>query len=62
MNKYDMICYEKTYNDSLYWEDVEVSTKKERSENWTECRCLTDRFFDELVARGYLVPRSQHKS
>lgn len=62
MNKYDITCYEKTYNDSLYWEGVEHSTNTERRQNWVECRSLTDGFFNELVARGYLIPRSERKS
>jgi hypothetical protein len=58
MNTYDLNSYEKTYDDPRYWEDSFCDSEQQRRQNWSNCRTLTDRFYDELVIRGYLVPKS----
>lgn len=61
MNIYDLNSYENTYQDSRYWENQEISDQEKRS-NWADCRALTDKFFDELVTRGYLVRHKDPKN
>ncbi|ACK73581.1 hypothetical protein PCC7424_5233 [Gloeothece citriformis PCC 7424] len=61
MNRYDLTSYEKTYNDFRYWEGSEETNETQRRQTWQQCRSMTDHFYDELVSRGYLVPRSDPK-
>lgn len=56
MNPFDLKCYEKTYMDSRYWGESSTQDDDKRRQSWADCRNLTDRFYDELVARGYLTP------
>ncbi len=60
MNLFDLKCYQKTYRNSQYWDDASMSAV-EKQKNWILCRAMTDRFYDELVARGYLVPQSYNR-
>lgn len=62
MNTYDLKCYEKTYQDPQYWDRVECDTQFEQYQVWANCRHLTDRFYGELILRGYLVPRSEKQT
>ncbi|WP_013323495.1 hypothetical protein [Gloeothece verrucosa] len=59
MNNYDLKCYEKTYKDPKYWDRVELSSQGDRQKVWADCRGLTDSFYNELIARGYLLPFSK---
>lgn len=61
MNLFDLKCYQKTYRDSQYWDDNSSMSVVEKQQNWIMCRAMTDRFYDELVARGYLVPQSYNR-
>ncbi|MGK7946240.1 MAG: hypothetical protein AB4058_17400 [Microcystaceae cyanobacterium] len=58
MNTYDLKCYEKTYNDPRYWDQVGYTSKFEQYQLWANCRGVTDEFYNELIHRGYLVPRT----
>jgi hypothetical protein len=55
MNTFELNCYQKTYDDHRYWLGVKPKSRSERYKHWSECRVLTDFFYDELVRRGYLV-------
>lgn len=61
MNIYDLNSYEKTYHDPHYWDGESSDDDAIRHSAWVDCRALTDRFFDELVSRGYLVPCNNTK-
>ncbi len=62
MNTYDLKCYKKTYQDPHYWDKVECSSQSEQDQHWANCRHLTDRFYQELLLRGYLIPRSENQT
>jgi hypothetical protein len=57
MNPYDLKCYEKTYNDPGFWHQTKSNSEADKKRQWSDCRNLTDHFYDELINRGYLVPR-----
>ncbi len=57
MNTYDLKCYEKTYHDPRYWDRIEYNSKFEQYQLWATCRGITDEFYNELIYRGYLIPR-----
>jgi hypothetical protein len=61
MNTYDLNSYAKTYEDPLYWEESTCESQRQRQQEWSNCRVLTDRFYDELVRRGYLSSKSPDK-
>ena len=61
MNSFELQCYQKTYQDPLYWDDDSSKFVGEQQQMWAKCRAMTDRFFDQLVARGYLVPQSHSR-
>lgn len=58
MNNYDLKCYAKTYNDPRFWDGFQLRVKSDRKKLWGDCRGLTERFYDELISRGYLAPRA----
>ena len=60
MNSFELKCYQKTYQNTQYWDNSSCISVAERQQMWARCRAMTDRFYDELVARGYLVPRSSN--
>ncbi len=55
MNSFDLKCYQKTYQNPHYWEQKTYQNPQQQKEEWQNCRKTTDKFFDELVKRGYLV-------
>ena len=57
MNNFDLRCYRETYENPRYWEGKHFKTDSSRKKNWQECRQFTDHFYDELIARGYLILR-----
>ena len=58
MNSFEVKCYEKTYQDPQYWDDGSSTSVVERQQMWAKCRAMTNHFYEELIARGYLVPKS----
>lgn len=59
MNNYNLKCYKKTYNDPKFWDGIQLRSNRERQKTWGDCREITDRFYDELIYRGYLIPKSK---
>lgn len=58
MNNFELRCYRETYKSPHYWEGRNFISESSRRQSWQHCRQLTDRFYDELVSRGYLILRN----